>query len=71
VTRIARRTLFAEARTTVEALEVFATVFWARALPANVDVDAATDIFSVRLRSAGIGARAREAGDRVRGCDES
>ena len=48
VTRFSRRTLFADARTTVEALELFTTAFWARALPANVDVDAATDIFSVR-----------------------
>lgn len=71
VTSFARRTLFADARTTVEALEVFTTAFWARALPANVDVDAATDIFSVRVRSEV--RRGRGAGPEDWGgcCDES
>ena len=38
------RTLLAEARTTVDAFWLLTETFWATALPAKVEVDAATDI---------------------------
>jgi len=44
VFRAARRTLFADARTTVDAFWLLTETFWAIALPAKVEVDAATDM---------------------------